>query len=52
MGQKVAQAALVLQLNKEDMEGFLIVMGGVGVMAAAFYFWLRTKRGQAWLDQL
>ncbi len=34
------------------MEGFIIVIGGSGVFAAAFFFWLRTKRGQKWLEQL
>ncbi len=34
------------------MEQFIIVIGGYGVMAAAFYFWLGTKKGKAWLKQL
>ncbi len=34
------------------MEGFIIVIGGFGLMAAAFYFWLDTKKGKAWLKNL
>ena len=26
-------------------------MGGFGVMAAAFYLWLCTKKGKAWLKE-
>ncbi len=31
------------------MEGMIIVLGGLGIMACAFYFWLDTKAGQKWL---
>ncbi len=34
------------------MEQFIIVMGGFGIMAAAFYLWLCTKKGKAWLKEL
>ncbi len=34
------------------MEGFLIVMGGIDIVAAAIYIWLCTKWGKKWLKQL
>lgn len=34
------------------MEGLIIVLGGIGVMACLFYFWLDTKKGQKWLKEL
>ena len=34
------------------MEGLMIILGGVGIMACAFYFWLDTKKGKSWLKNL
>ena len=34
------------------MEGYVIVIGGVGVTALALYLWTYTKSGKKWLANL
>ncbi len=34
------------------MENFLIILGGIGVVALAFAIWLNTKPGKKWLASL
>lgn len=34
------------------MENFLIIMGGICVVAIAFAVWLNTKSGKKWLANL
>lgn len=34
------------------MDGFLIILGGVGAIAFVFAVWLNTRGGKKWLESL
>lgn len=34
------------------MDGFLIILGGIGAVALVFAIWLNTKNGKKWLASL
>lgn len=34
------------------MEGLIIILGGVSVVAGAFAIWINTKSGKKWLASL
>lgn len=34
------------------MDGFLIILGGIGAVALAFAIWLNTRPGKKWLASL
>ena len=34
------------------MDGFLIILGGIGTVALVFAVWLNTRKGKKWLASL
>ena len=34
------------------MDGFLIILGGIGAVALVFAVWLNTRKGEKWLASL